>query len=162
MHHYSVVHPLPPPHPHLSIILIEVITEKWTVKIRTALGISKSLVLFSLEPYRASVCRLLLSLPGSAGSWACLHFPQNLSTYRHLVSPQRMLNIVKKKTKKYVVSKTPACLIAMSTGKKNVQPKSRELCFIWWKFLGLQAREAASQVTLRELLQGGKVGSQVI
>ena len=27
---------------------------------------------------------------------------------------------------------------------------------MWWAFLGLQVQEAASQVTLRELLQGGK------
>ena len=31
-----------------------------------------------------------------------------------------------------------------------------------WKFLGLPARETASQVTLRELLRGGKGRSQVI
>ena len=37
--------------------------------------------------------------------------------------------------------------------------KSRELCFIRREFLGLQAQEAASQVTLRELLQGGESGS---
>ena len=29
---------------------------------------------------------------------------------------------------------------------------------MWWAFLGLQVQEAASQVTLRELFQGGKVG----
>ena len=38
--------------------------------------------------------------------------------------------------------------------KKYAQPKSWELCFIHQIFLGLQAQEAASQVTLRELLQG--------
>ena len=27
-----------------------------------------------------------------------------------------------------------------------------ESCFIWWKFLGLQAWETSSQLTLRELL----------
>ena len=42
--------------------------------------------------------------------------------------------------------------------KQNMQPKSWELCFIRQEFLGLQAWEAASQVTLRELLQGGKGG----
>ena len=39
--------------------------------------------------------------------------------------------------------------------KKKSQPKSGELCFLWWEFLGLQAQETASQVTLSELLQGG-------
>ena len=38
--------------------------------------------------------------------------------------------------------------------KKYAQPKSWELCFIHQIFLGLQAQEAASQVTLRELLRG--------
>ena len=37
---------------------------------------------------------------------------------------------------------------------KYSQPTSWELCFIRQEFLGLQAREAASQVTLREVLQG--------
>ena len=42
-------------------------------------------------------------------------------------------------------------------GLKNYsQSKSWELCFIRWEFLGLQAQETASQVTLRELLQEGK------
>ena len=40
--------------------------------------------------------------------------------------------------------------------KKYSQPKGWELCFIQWEFLGLQAQETKSQVTLRELLQGGK------
>ena len=31
-----------------------------------------------------------------------------------------------------------------------------------WEFLGLQAQEAASKVTLRELLHGGEERSQVI
>ena len=35
-------------------------------------------------------------------------------------------------------------------------PKSWELCFIGQKFLGLQAWEAASQVTLRKLLRGSE------
>ena len=30
------------------------------------------------------------------------------------------------------------------------------MCFIWWEILGLQGQETASQVTLRELLQGGE------
>ena len=34
--------------------------------------------------------------------------------------------------------------------------------FNWWEFLGLQAQEAASKVTLGELLQGGEESSQVI
>ena len=42
--------------------------------------------------------------------------------------------------------------------KKYPQPKSWELCFIPWEFLGLQAQEAASQVTLRELLWGSNGG----
>ena len=46
--------------------------------------------------------------------------------------------------------------------KKISKPKSWELCFIWWEFLGLQAQEMAYQVTLRELLQGGEERSQVI
>ena len=33
--------------------------------------------------------------------------------------------------------------------------------FIWQEFLGLHIQEAASQVTLRELLQGGEGRSQV-
>ena len=46
--------------------------------------------------------------------------------------------------------------------KKYSQPKSWELCFIQWEFLGLQARKGASQVTLKELLWGGDGGSQVM
>ena len=42
--------------------------------------------------------------------------------------------------------------------KKYLQPISWELCFIQWKFGGLQAWETASQVTLRELLWGGRAG----
>ena len=42
--------------------------------------------------------------------------------------------------------------------KKEPQPKSSALCFIRWEFLGLQARETASQVTLRESLWGGGGG----
>ena len=44
----------------------------------------------------------------------------------------------------------------MSVGVHN------QSCFIQREFLGLQAREAASQVTLREVLQGSEGGSQVI
>ena len=47
------------------------------------------------------------------------------------------------------------------TLKKDAQPKSWELCFIQWEFLGLQAQETPSQVTLRELLPGGEGRSQV-
>ena len=36
-----------------------------------------------------------------------------------------------------------------------------ELRFIWQEFLGLQAWEAASKVTLRELLRGGKGGARI-
>ena len=46
--------------------------------------------------------------------------------------------------------------------KKYSQPKSWELCFIWWKCLGLQAWETATQVTLRELLRVDEGRSQVI
>ena len=45
--------------------------------------------------------------------------------------------------------------------KKYSQPKSWELHFIWLEFLGFQAQEKASQVTLRELLQGGEGRIQV-
>ena len=40
-----------------------------------------------------------------------------------------------------------SCLL----GKKRCNFKV-ESCFIWWKFLGLQAWETPSQLTLRELL----------
>ena len=40
--------------------------------------------------------------------------------------------------------------------KKQSQPKSRDLRLIRWEFLGLQAQETASEVTLRELLAGWK------
>ena len=43
----------------------------------------------------------------------------------------------------------------------NSQPRGWELCFIWWEFLGLQAQETASQVALKELLQGGGGRSQI-
>ena len=43
--------------------------------------------------------------------------------------------------------------------KKYAQPKSFELYFIRWTFLGLQVWEAAAQVILRKLLQGGEAGS---
>ena len=46
--------------------------------------------------------------------------------------------------------------------KKYSQPRSWELCFIQWEFLGLQGQEAASQVALRELLQGGEERNRVI
>ena len=49
-----------------------------------------------------------------------------------------------------------ACLSRVSTlvyftvdFKTYLQPKSWELYFIWWKFLGLQAWEAASHIILR-------------
>ena len=46
---------------------------------------------------------------------------------------------------------------------KYSQPKNWGLCFTWWEFLGLQAWETASQITLKELLLGGELGrSQVI
>ena len=43
------------------------------------------------------------------------------------------------------------------------QPKGWELRFTQWEFLGLQAKETASEITLRELLQGrgGGMSSQV-
>ena len=50
------------------------------------------------------------------------------------------------------------CLIVLRVWecqlKKYSQPKL-ELCFIWWEFLGFQARETASQATLRDVLWGG-------
>lgn len=48
--------------------------------------------------------------------------------------------------------------LQVSTGKYT-QPKSWEICFIQWTFLGHQAWEAASQVTLRKLLCRGKRGA---
>ena len=51
-------------------------------------------------------------------------------------------------------SRTILCWLMVSTEKNYSQPKSSELCFIWWEYLGLQALMAASQVTLRELLRG--------
>ena len=44
--------------------------------------------------------------------------------------------------------------------KKQSQPKSRDLRLIRWEFLGLQAQETASQVTLREVVQGGGMGER--
>ena len=38
--------------------------------------------------------------------------------------------------------------------KRQSQPKSWELCFIWWKIFGLQAWESASQSNLEKLLLG--------
>ena len=47
--------------------------------------------------------------------------------------------------------------------KKYSQPKNWGLCFTWWEFLGLQAWETASQITVIELLPGGELGrSQII
>lgn len=37
---------------------------------------------------------------------------------------------------------------------KNIHSLKVELCFIWWEILELLAREAASQITLRELFKG--------
>ena len=45
--------------------------------------------------------------------------------------------------------------------EKQLQPKSWELCFIQWEFWGLQVKETASQVNLRELLWGGERSSQI-
>ena len=40
---------------------------------------------------------------------------------------------------------------------KNIHSlKSESYVFFWWEFLGLQAQETESQVTLRELLEGGE------
>ena len=50
----------------------------------------------------------------------------------------------------------------MCRPKKYSQPKSWDLCFILWEFLGLQARDTASQVTLIKLLPGSEERSQVI
>ena len=46
--------------------------------------------------------------------------------------------------------------------KKLSQPKSSELCFTWWEFLGLKPGTPASQGTLRELFWGGEGRGQVI
>ena len=46
--------------------------------------------------------------------------------------------------------------------KKYSEPKSWGLYFIQQEFLGLQASDTPSQVTLREILWGGEVGSQII
>ena len=46
----------------------------------------------------------------------------------------------------------PKCASPLSSGP------TWELCFIWQKFFKTEVWEAASQVTLRELLQGGEVG----
>ena len=51
------------------------------------------------------------------------------------------------------------CVYVYCLLKKYSQHRSWELCFIRWEFLGLQAREAASRVTLRELLRGGEGGA---
>ena len=71
---------LPAPHLHLPIILTEVISVTWTVKIKTAQGISNSPGLFSPELCRSCVCKLLWSCPDSDRNWSHLHFPLNLST----------------------------------------------------------------------------------
>ena len=66
--------------------------------------------------------------------------------------------------KKKKIPWTHKTLVDLKKKKKYLQPKSWELCFIWWEFLGLQAQETASQITLRELLQGrvGGASSQFI
>ena len=46
----------------------------------------------------------------------------------------------------------------MEFKKKYSQPKSGELCFIWWEFLGLQTQEIAFQVTLSERFWGAGGG----
>ena len=74
VHDFSTLPHLPTPYPHPSIILIE----KWTMNIRSAPGIS--LLLFSIEPRRACVYRLLPSFPGSNRHWLCLHFSLNPTT----------------------------------------------------------------------------------
>ena len=74
VHDFSTLPHLPTPYPHPSIIL----TEKWTMNIRSAPGIS--LLLFSIEPRRACVYRLLPSFPGSNRHWLCLHFSLNPTT----------------------------------------------------------------------------------
>ena len=43
--------------------------------------------------------------------------------------------------------------------KNNHNPKA-ESCSVWWEFLGLQAQETVSQVTLRELLRRDKGKSE--
>ena len=45
---------------------------------------------------------------------------------------------------------------------KNSHNLKVELCFICWELLGLQTSKTVSQVTLRELLQGGEGRSQVL
>ena len=45
--------------------------------------------------------------------------------------------------------------------KKYSQPKSCELCFIWWEFLGLQAWEAASQVPQENCPEEARGGSRL-
>ena len=50
----------------------------------------------------------------------------------------------------------------MSNEREHATKKCWELYFIYWTFLGLQAWETVSQVTLRKLLPGGEKRSQVI
>jgi len=45
---------------------------------------------------------------------------------------------------------------------KNIHNLKVELCFILWEFLGLQAWDTVSQVTLIKLLPGNEERSQVI
>ena len=49
--------------------------------------------------------------------------------------------------------------VIRSVNFKNSCNPEAESCFIQWEFLGLQAKETASQVTLREMFQevGGGV-----
>ena len=42
------------------------------------------------------------------------------------------------------------------TEKKNTQPEGGELYFVWWAFLGVQAQETASQITLKRLHRRGR------
>jgi len=60
----------------------------------------------------------------------------------------------------WLTTYTYICLYCKVT--KYSQPKSWELSFIQQKYLGLQAQERVSQVTLRELLWGGEGRNQVV
>ena len=55
----------------------------------------------------------------------------------------------------------PVWVVQGSIDLTNIHNLKVELYFICWEVLGLQAQERVSQVTLRELLGGGKLGSQV-
>ena len=50
----------------------------------------------------------------------------------------------------------------ISVDLKNIHNLKVELHFMQWGFWGLQACEAASQVTLKDMFWGGGKGSQVI